>query len=52
VIPIDIPATILGKVEGVPVFRGRLGASRGMCALQVIEPIHSKSSSVESGAGA
>jgi flagellar motor switch protein FliM len=52
VIPIDIPAAVLGKVEGVPVFRGRLGASRGMCALQVIEPIHSKSGSVESGAAA
>jgi flagellar motor switch protein FliM len=51
VIPVDIPATVLGKIEGVPVFRGRLGASRGMCALQVVEPIHSKSSN-ESGVAA
>lgn len=46
IIPVDIPEVILAKVEGVPVFRGRLGASRGMCALQVIEPIRSKSNFV------
>lgn len=52
VIPLDVPSTILGKVDGVPVFRGRLGASRGMYALQVVEPIRSKSNSIEAGVAA
>jgi flagellar motor switch protein FliM len=52
VIPLDVPSTILGKVDGVPVFRGRLGASRGMYALQVVEPIRSKGNSIEAGVAA
>ncbi|MGQ0656638.1 MAG: flagellar motor switch protein FliM [Chromatiales bacterium] len=51
VIPMEIPSAVMGKVEGVPVFRGRFGMSRGMRALQVIEPIRSKTNVAgESGA--
>ncbi len=53
VIPLDIPDSLLAKVEGVPVFRGRLGASRGMKALQVIEPIRSRQNTInDSGVAA
>ena len=41
VIPVSVPDTLVARVEGVPVFRGRFGASRGMCALKVVEPIRS-----------
>lgn len=43
IIPMDIPSLVLARVEGVPVFRGKFGASRGLCALKVVEPIRSKS---------
>lgn len=51
VIPMEIPPVVMGKVEGVPVFRGRFGMSRGMCALRVVEPIQLNSNMAgESGA--
>jgi flagellar motor switch protein FliM len=42
VIPLELPDLVVARVEGVPVFRGRLGSSRGMRALKVVEPIRSK----------
>lgn len=45
IIPMDIPSLVLARVEGVPVFRGKLGTSRGLRALKVVEPIRSRSQS-------
>jgi len=39
VIPIDLPRTVLARVDGVPVFSGQFGVSRGNNALKVIERI-------------
>ena len=51
VIPMEIPSVVAAKVEGVPVFRGRFGMSRGMRALQVLEPIRTRANMmVETGA--
>jgi len=36
VIPVELPPQVTAEVEGVPVFTGRYGASRGNRALQVI----------------
>jgi flagellar motor switch protein FliM len=37
---IEMPETVLGRVEQVPVFRAKFGASRGNCALKVVETMH------------
>lgn len=37
VIPIDFPDTVLADVDGIPVFRGQYGLSRGNRALKVVE---------------
>ncbi|MBX9609879.1 MAG: flagellar motor switch protein FliM [Gammaproteobacteria bacterium] len=39
ILPIELPASVVAKVEDVPVFRGVYGASQGKAALKVIEPI-------------
>jgi len=39
VIPVDIPETVSANVDGVPVFRGQLGISRGNHAVKVSEMI-------------
>ncbi len=39
IFPIELPQTVIARVEDVPVFRGVYGASRGRAALKVIEPI-------------
>ncbi len=39
VIPIEMPETVLLEVEGVPVFRGKLGLSDGNYAIEVLEKI-------------
>lgn len=39
VIPVDLPKTILAKVDEVPVFRSTFGTSRGRLALRVVESI-------------
>lgn len=37
---IEMPDTVLARVEKVPVFRGKFGVSRGNCALKVVETLH------------
>jgi len=37
IIPIDLPKAVVARVDGVPVFTGQLGVSRGNNALKVIE---------------
>ncbi len=39
IFPVDLPPTIVARVEDVPVFRGVYGASQGKAALKVIESI-------------
>jgi flagellar motor switch protein FliM len=39
VIPVEIPETVTANVNGVPVFRAKLGVSRGNCALKMVAPI-------------
>ncbi len=39
IVPINLPQTVVARVEDVPVFRGIYGASRGRAALKVVEPI-------------
>lgn len=39
IVPIELPQTVVARVEDVPVFRGVYGASRGRAALKVVEPI-------------
>lgn len=39
VFPIELPQTVVARVDDVPVFRGTYGASRGNVALKVVEPI-------------
>lgn len=39
VIPVEIPETVTANVNGVPVFRAKLGVSRGNCALKMMAPI-------------
>ncbi|MGC1955371.1 MAG: flagellar motor switch protein FliM [Gammaproteobacteria bacterium] len=41
VIPVEFPETVLARVDEVPVFRGKLGASRGNLALKVVQTIKS-----------
>ncbi len=39
IVPVEIPEAVTACVDGVPVFRGRYGVSRGARALQVVEMI-------------
>lgn len=39
VIPVEIPDVVIAEVEGIPVFRGQYGLSRGNRALKVTEMI-------------
>jgi flagellar motor switch protein FliM len=39
IFPIELPPTVVARVDDVPVFRGVYGASRGRAALKVVEPI-------------
>ena len=39
VLPVDISDMLVAHVDGVPVFNGRLGTSRGHLALEVIHPL-------------
>lgn len=39
VFPIELPKTVVAKVDGVPVFRGTYGASRGRAALKVLKRV-------------
>jgi flagellar motor switch protein FliM len=39
VIPVDIPDVVTAEIEGIPVFRGQYGLSRGSRALKVVEMI-------------
>ena len=39
IFPIDLPQTVIARVDKVPVFRGAVGASCGNVALKVVEPI-------------
>jgi flagellar motor switch protein FliM len=41
VIPVELPETALAKVDDVPVFRGKLGTSRGNLALKVVNVVRS-----------
>jgi len=42
VIPIDLPETVAGVIEGIPVFRSKYGVSRGNHALKVTEIIRNE----------
>jgi flagellar motor switch protein FliM len=37
VIPIDLPRNVTAKVQGVPIFRGQFGVSRGSYAVKLTE---------------
>jgi len=37
---IEMPETVLARVEQVPVFRAKFGVSRGNCALKVVETVN------------
>ena len=39
IIPIEIPEIVTATVNGVPVFKGKLGVSRGNYALKMVEPV-------------
>ncbi len=39
VIPVDVPELVSAEVEGIPVFRGQYGLSRGNRAIKVVEMI-------------
>lgn len=39
IFPVELPQTVVARVDDVPVFRGTYGASRGNVALKVVEPI-------------
>lgn len=39
IFPVELPQTVVAKVDDVPVFRGVYGASRGRAALKVVETI-------------
>ncbi|RMG27745.1 MAG: flagellar motor switch protein FliM [Gammaproteobacteria bacterium] len=39
IIPIEMPETVVLEVEGVPVFRGRLGVSNGNRAIKILGPV-------------
>ena len=42
VVPIDLPDTVVLCCEGVPVFRGSVGVSNGMHAVQIIDRVKTK----------
>jgi flagellar motor switch protein FliM len=42
IIPVDLPATVIAEVDGVPVFRGAFGVHQGTNALKMIEPVTSE----------
>lgn len=39
IFPLDLPQTVVARVDDVPVFRGVYGVSRGRASLKVVEPI-------------
>lgn len=39
VIPVDLPDVVTGEIDGIPVFRGQYGLSRGSRAIKVTEMI-------------
>ena len=39
VIPVDLPDIVTGEIDGIPVFRGQYGLSRGSRAIKVTEMI-------------
>jgi flagellar motor switch protein FliM len=43
VIPIDMPKTVLLKVEGIPIFTGKACASEGYYAVQIIDKVGTES---------
>jgi flagellar motor switch protein FliM len=43
VIPVDMPKTVMLKVEGVPVFTGKACASEGYYAVQIIDKVRTES---------
>jgi len=43
VIPVDMPKTVLLKVEGVPIFTGKACASEGYYAVQIIDKVRTES---------
>ncbi len=45
VIPLEMPEDVFAKVDGVPVFKGDFGVSRGNLALKVREMVHSEEQS-------
>lgn len=47
VIPVDLPATVLARVDEVPVFRAKLGTSRGNLALKVVQTVKSVPASLK-----
>lgn len=47
VIPIDFPPTVLARVEGIPVFRGKPGIADGNLALKVLEGVEPPGSARE-----
>ncbi len=47
VIPMQVPDTVLARVDEVPVLRGKLGTSRGNLALKVVDVIKSTPSSFQ-----
>ncbi len=47
VIPIDLPETVAGIIEGIPVFRGKYGVSRGSHAIKVTEIIRNELSTAK-----
>jgi flagellar motor switch protein FliM len=43
VIPVDMPKTVMIKVEGIPVFTGKACASEGYYAVQIIDKVRTES---------
>jgi flagellar motor switch protein FliM len=39
VIPVDLPEYVTGEVDGIPVFRGQYGLSRGSRAIKIVDMI-------------
>lgn len=46
---VEVPETVFGTVERIPVFKAKFGASRGNCALKVVEPFNQGSALNEPG---
>lgn len=47
VIPIDLPDEVILQAEGVPIFKGIFGASKGSCAIKLTQKIVSEPESKE-----